>query len=42
MGKAGIRLLAAINKRLNFWTQRDCTIQDEIDGSSLGNRAVSG
>lgn len=38
MGKDGIVLLIAIKKRSNFRTQRDCTIQDEIDGNSLGNR----
>jgi hypothetical protein len=38
MGKDSIRLLVAINKRLNFQTQRDSKIQDEIGGNSLGNR----
>jgi hypothetical protein len=38
MGKDSIHLLVAIEKRLNFQTQRDSKIQDEIDGNSLGNR----
>jgi hypothetical protein len=38
MGKDGIDLLIAIKKRPNFRTQRDCKIQDEIEGNSLGNR----
>jgi hypothetical protein len=38
MGKDGIDLLMTISKRLNFRTQRECKIQDEIDGNSLGNR----
>jgi hypothetical protein len=38
MGKDGIDLLITIKKRPNFRTQRDCKIQDEIDGNSLGNR----
>ena len=38
MGKDGIRLLVAIEKRLNFRAQRDRKIQDRIDGNSLGNR----
>ena len=38
MGKDGTRLLVAINKRLNFLTQRDRKIQDRIDSNSLGNR----
>ena len=38
MGKDSIRLLVAIEKRLNFQTQRDRKIQDGIDGNSLGNR----
>jgi hypothetical protein len=38
MGKDGIDLLIAIKKRPNFGTQRDCKIQDDIDGNSLGNR----
>jgi hypothetical protein len=37
-GKDSIRLLVAINKRLNFQTQRDRKIQGKIDGNSLGNR----
>jgi hypothetical protein len=40
MGKDGIDLLIAIKKRPNFRTQRDCKIQDEIDGNSLGNRCT--
>jgi hypothetical protein len=38
MGKDSIRLLVAINKRLNFLTQQDRKIQDRIGGNSLGNR----
>jgi hypothetical protein len=38
MGKDSIRLLVAINKRLNFLTQHDRKIQDGIDSNSLGNR----
>ena len=38
MGKDGIDLLIPIKKRPNFRMQRDCKIQDEIDGNSLGNR----
>jgi hypothetical protein len=38
MGKDSIRLLIAINKRLNFRTQRDSKIRAGIDGNSLGNR----
>jgi hypothetical protein len=38
MGKDGIDLLIAIKKRPNLRTQRDCKIQDEIAGNSLGNR----
>jgi hypothetical protein len=38
MGKDGIVLLIAIKKRPIFRRQRDCKIQDDIDGNSLGNR----
>jgi hypothetical protein len=38
MGKDSIRLLVAINKRLNFPTQRDSKVQDRIDRNGLGNR----
>ena len=38
MGKDSIRLLVAINKRLNFRTQRDSKIRVGIDSNSLGNR----
>jgi hypothetical protein len=38
MGKDSIRLLVAINKRLNFRTQRDSKILAGIDSNSLGNR----
>jgi hypothetical protein len=31
-------MLIAIKKRPNFRTRRDCKIQDQIDGNSLGNR----
>ena len=41
MGKDGIDLLIPIKKRPNFRMQRDCKIQDEIDGNSLGNRWLS-
>jgi hypothetical protein len=41
MGKDSIRLLVAMEKRLNFQTQRDSKIQGEIDGNSLGNRWLS-
>ena len=41
MGKDGIDLLIAIKKRPNFRTQRDCKIQDEIDGNSLGKPLLS-
>jgi hypothetical protein len=41
MGKDGIDLLIDIKKRPNFQTQRDCKIQDEINGNSLGNRCPS-
>ena len=37
MGKDGIVLLIAIKKRPIFRRQRDCKIQDDIDGNSLGN-----
>jgi len=37
MGKDRIRLLVAINKRLNFWTQRDSKILAGIDSNSLEN-----
>jgi hypothetical protein len=38
MGKDGIVLLIAIKKRPILRRQRDCKIQDDIDGNSLGNR----
>jgi hypothetical protein len=38
MGIDSIRLLVAINKRPNFWTQRDSKIPAGIDSNSLGNR----
>jgi hypothetical protein len=41
MGKDGIVLLIAIKKRPIFRRQRDCEIQDDIDGNSLGNRCCA-
>jgi hypothetical protein len=38
MGKDSIRLLDAMEKRLNFRTQRDSKIRVGIGGNSLGNR----
>jgi hypothetical protein len=40
MGKDGIDLFIPIKKLPNFRMQRDCKIQDEIDGNSLGNRCA--
>jgi len=40
VGNGAIGWLVTIQKRLNFWMKRNCTIQGKMGCNGLGNRFV--